>query len=135
MRTLDELRTLLTAYDAPQFDYDYALRQQIHKRDGGLCLIGVPVGCDYWASECHHVLPRGMGGDKRFNNPLNLMSVCSVCHRVVEMKKWLRIVGFDPDGGLQLEQKGPEGIWRPVPDERISFYRVRGYERARTPGI
>ena len=58
-----------------------AAKRLVNERDGGLC-----VKCGSEATDCHHRMPKGMGGtsDPDRNYGLaNIISLCAGCHRYV----------------------------------------------------
>lgn len=48
--------------------------------------IGCEV-CDRTAVDIHHIEPRGMGGSKEKDDPVNLMALCRECHMEFGDKK------------------------------------------------
>lgn len=124
MRSLASLRELLKAANAPQREWNEALRQEIRQRDRGICMF-----CGAPGVEVHHVVPRGKGGDKRCNNPANLILVCRLCHDMLEKRNkdvgWLVIQAYDPDDpqhGLVVKFRSSEGDDSQMPKRDLAFY-------------
>jgi len=99
------------------------VREEVLSRDGHTCQLfhRKPVP----ATEIAHVRHQGMGGDlpdSEVNNPDNLISVCSECHRKLHGPgtPW-QIVRWNP-GAVELEVVDGEG--RRVDHDELWFYWV-----------
>ena len=99
------------------------VREEVLSRDGHTCQLfhRKPVP----ATEIAHVRHQGMGGDlpdSEANNPDNLISVCSACHRKLHGPgtPW-QIVRWNP-GAVELEVVDGEG--RRVDHDELWFYWV-----------
>lgn len=88
-----------------------SIRKAIYRRDGYACaLCGDPRRL-----QIHHVLPRGrMGG----NTPMNLITLCSICHAAAHGTKLIEGFPYDAE---DVEQACVEyvsdmyaGEWRPT---------------------
>ena len=55
----------------------------IGEQDRPLCEIKAK-GCQHFASDVHHIFPRGMGGSKSKDYIENLVGVCRECHNKCE---------------------------------------------------
>lgn len=101
------------------------VRREVLARDRGFCQLfhKQPVP----ATEIAHIRHQGMGGDSpdaEVNQPDNLISVCSECHRKLHGPGIpYQIVRWEPEDPEGLEVVDPEG--RRVPHDRLWFY-VRG---------